>query len=171
MSTLSRSAITTLGLTSCFQIHARLGEVTYVHAKSCDDTGEQLKFLANAMRHFCRSIELCNDYLRGYYGLKLVSAVVPLDRSTQLNSSQSTNLIIETFNKSSKPAKAPSDFPGDLPPPSLESVQKLNQKATAKLSEIVRRGAAAEKGWDGYDAAELQAARELVAQDAQTIQR
>ena len=31
------------------------------------------KVLAESMRRFCRSIELCDDYLRGYYGLKLVS--------------------------------------------------------------------------------------------------
>ena len=28
--------------------------------------------LEEATRRFCRSIELCDDYLRGYYGLKLV---------------------------------------------------------------------------------------------------
>lgn len=28
--------------------------------------------LAEAIRRFCRSIELCDDYLRGYYGMKLV---------------------------------------------------------------------------------------------------
>ena len=31
------------------------------------------KVLAESMRRFCRSIELCDGYLRGYYGLKLVS--------------------------------------------------------------------------------------------------
>ena len=31
-----------------------------------------LKYLAEAVKRFCRSIELCDDYLRGYYGLKLV---------------------------------------------------------------------------------------------------
>ena len=41
-------------------------------AKTPEETGEQLKLLSNSLRHFCRSIELCDDYLRGYYGLKLV---------------------------------------------------------------------------------------------------
>jgi hypothetical protein len=27
---------------------------------------------AEALKRFCRSIELCDDYLRGYYGLKKV---------------------------------------------------------------------------------------------------
>ncbi len=32
------------------------------------------KYLAESTRCFSRSIELCDDYLRGYYGLKLVSS-------------------------------------------------------------------------------------------------
>lgn len=28
--------------------------------------------LAEAVKRFARSVELCDDYLRGYYGLKLV---------------------------------------------------------------------------------------------------
>lgn len=31
-----------------------------------------LTLLADSIRRFCRSIELCDDYIRGYYGLKLV---------------------------------------------------------------------------------------------------
>jgi hypothetical protein len=31
-----------------------------------------LNYLAEALRRFARSVELCDDYLRGYYGLKLV---------------------------------------------------------------------------------------------------
>lgn len=54
-------------------MHARLGEATYVLAQNTEDVGDRSKLLSNAMRHFCRSIELCDDYLRGYYGLKLVS--------------------------------------------------------------------------------------------------
>lgn len=50
--------------------------------------------------------------------------------------------------------------------PSLKTIQSLNQLATAKLSEIVRRSVAREAGWEGYDAAELIAARELLDRDA-----
>ena len=53
------------------QIHARLGEVLYISAVSSNETADS-KTLAEAMRRFCRSVELCDDYLRGYYGLKLV---------------------------------------------------------------------------------------------------
>jgi ER membrane protein complex subunit 2 len=53
-----------------------------------------------------------------------------------------------------------------LSSPSLKTLQSLNELATAKLSEIVRRSVAREDGWDGYDAAELIAARELLDRDA-----
>lgn len=32
------------------------------------------KYLAESIRRFSRSIELCDDYLRGWYGVKLVSS-------------------------------------------------------------------------------------------------
>lgn len=51
-------------------MHARLGEILYL-ASSANEAGAD-KYLAESMRRFCRSIELCDDYLRGYYGLKLV---------------------------------------------------------------------------------------------------
>ena len=28
--------------------------------------------MADATGRFCRSVELCDDYMRGYYGLKMV---------------------------------------------------------------------------------------------------
>lgn len=31
-----------------------------------------LNYLTEALKRFARSVELCDDYLRGYYGLKLV---------------------------------------------------------------------------------------------------
>ena len=66
---------------------------------------------------------------------------------------------------------ASSDIAGDLAPPTLATVQKLNELATAKLAEILRRASTGEKGWDGYEQAELIAARELLDRDTQSIQR
>lgn len=54
-------------------MHARLGEVLFVSATSSDNAGQ----LAEALKRFSRSIELCDGYLRGYYGLKLVSITKP----------------------------------------------------------------------------------------------
>jgi len=60
---------------------------------------------------------------------------------------------------------------GDLAPPSIKSVTKLNEVATSKLAEIVRRSSASEKGWDGYNETEITAARELLDKDTQKIER
>jgi tetratricopeptide (TPR) repeat protein len=58
---------------NAWNMHAKLGEVLYLSAGRTDGAADQLKMLSESMRRFCRSIELCDDYLRGYYGLKLVS--------------------------------------------------------------------------------------------------
>ncbi|KAI7648036.1 tetratricopeptide repeat domain-containing protein, partial [Hortaea werneckii] len=57
---------------NAWNMHARLGEVFYL-ASQRQEGGDQLKGLSESMRRFCRSIELCDDYLRGYYGLKLTT--------------------------------------------------------------------------------------------------
>ena len=53
------------------QLHARMGEILYISATSSSDS-TATKILAESLRRFCRSIELCDDYLRGFYGLKMV---------------------------------------------------------------------------------------------------
>lgn len=137
------------------QMHARLAETTVLSANATENAGDTLKLLSEAMRRFCRSIELCDDYLRGYYGLKLT-----------------TSRLLELLGKTSKPAPASSDvMGGDLAPPTLSSIQRLNELATSKLAEILRRTSAGESGWDGYDPGELIAARALLDRDTQTIQR
>jgi hypothetical protein len=52
-------------------MHARLGEVLFMAAGPTDSGAD--KYLIESFRRFCRSIELCDDYLRGFYGLKSVS--------------------------------------------------------------------------------------------------
>jgi hypothetical protein len=59
----------------------------------------------------------------------------------------------------------------DLALPTEGTVKALHELATSKLAEIVRRGSAGEKGWDGYDAAELKAARELLNSGSKDIKR
>ena len=61
-----------LVMPNAWNMHAKLGEVLYLSAGKVEGTADQLKTLSESMRRFCRSIELCDDYLRGYYGLKLV---------------------------------------------------------------------------------------------------
>ncbi|CAK4029482.1 TPR repeat oca3 [Lecanosticta acicola] len=140
---------------NAWTMHAKLGEVLYLQAKAGEAGPEQLKGLSETMRRFCRSLELCDDYLRGYYGLKLT-----------------TNRLLDALSSTKKSQQVSSDpATGDLAPPSIESVTKLNELATAKLAEIVRRSASGEKGWDGYSPSELIAARELLDRDTQKIQR
>ena len=59
-------------LTSIVQMQARLGEVLFMAATTAPDS-DGLQHLVESQKRFCRSIELCDDYVRGYYGLKLVS--------------------------------------------------------------------------------------------------
>ena len=61
-----------LVIPNAWNVHARLGETTVLAANAAEGSGEQMRLLSEATRRFCRSVELCNDYLRGYYGLKLV---------------------------------------------------------------------------------------------------
>ncbi|PBP20901.1 tetratricopeptide repeat domain-containing protein [Diplocarpon rosae] len=131
-----------------WNIHARLGEVQYMAAVA-GEVGSD-KYLAEAFRRFCRSIELCDDYLRGYYGLKLTT--------TRLLANQSAV---------SRQAKADSG----LPPPDLKTVERLNEIATAKLSEIVRRSVGGEAEWGGFDEAELIATKALLDSEAANITR
>ena len=74
------------------------------------------------------------------------------------------------LSSAKKPASWDSST-GELAPPSIEAVTKLNEIATAKLAEIVRRSATGEKDWDGYSLSELIAARELLDRDTQKITR
>ena len=53
------------------QVHTRLGEVLFTTAMN-DNVEDQVKTLSEACQRFCRCIELCDDYIRGYYGLKKV---------------------------------------------------------------------------------------------------
>lgn len=55
--------------------------------------------------------------------------------------------------------------PDTLPLPDTATVEKLNALATQKLAEIVRRSSSGERNWTGYDAGEIEAARELLAKD------
>lgn len=130
------------------------------------DPGMAERYLAESFRRFCRSIELCDDYLRGYYGLKLVRGICS-DGINVTNISQTTNRLLTTLRQSSKQSKSDSG----LPLPDIKVVERLNETATAKLSEIVRRSAAREAGWEGFDNAEIIAAKELINRDATPITR
>ena len=64
-----------------------------------------------------------------------------------------------------KPAAVKATDLDEFPVPTTAKVEKLNELATAKLSEIVRRFTAKERQWRGYDEAEIEAVRELLSKD------
>ncbi|KAI1138975.1 tetratricopeptide [Hypoxylon sp. FL0543] len=132
---------------NAWNIHARLGEVLFIAAKSTGSTSQ----LVEALKRFSRSIELCDDYLRGYYGLKLTTRQLLLSDSKKVSSNRN-------------------DSDGFAMPDST-TLSRLDEMATEKLAEILRRSSAGEKGWQGYDEAEIKATRELLENESSTITR
>ncbi|KAI0840218.1 tetratricopeptide [Hypoxylon sp. FL0890] len=131
---------------NAWNIHARLGEVLFIAAKSTGNASQ----LAEALKRFSRSIELCDDYLRGYYGLKLTTRQLLSDSQKVLsNKNESVGFAV----------------------PDSATLSKLDELATEKLAEIVRRSSAGEKGWQGYDEAEIKATRELLENNSSAIVR
>ncbi|KAL2114087.1 hypothetical protein VUR80DRAFT_768 [Thermomyces stellatus] len=132
-----------------WNMHARLGEVLFMAASAGPDNATY-RYYAESVKRFCRSIELCDDYLRGYYGLKQVTDKLLGD------------------SKLLKPPKQADDEAMAMPP--RETLEALNEKATNKLAEIVRRHGAGEPLWQGYDEAEVMAARDLLSEsEAQVV--
>ena len=130
------------------QGHAHLATLHYLSYP----TTTSLSALALALKHFCRAVELNDSYLRGFYGLKLVtSKLLPL-----LDDSTSTTVK----------RAAPDD--DDIPLPSPDAVRKLEEIATRKLAKIVRAFKGGRKDGAGYDEAEVAAARELLGGEGKT---
>ncbi|KAK5050989.1 hypothetical protein LTR84_003548 [Exophiala bonariae] len=119
---------------NAWNLHARLGELHYMASLSSSDSVEVQKQLTQAIQRFSRSIELCDDYLRGFYGLKLAS-----DKLLQTSSSTKG---------------------GSTASISVEKVQKLNQLATSKLETMVKQRAANRS--PGIDQSGVVAAQELL---------
>lgn len=97
---------------NAWNLHARLGELEYLAGTSASDNSVAQKHLAQAVRRFSRSIELCDDYLRGFYGLKLAS-----DKLLGLYSTARANADVAI---------------------GADKLQKLNRLATSKLDALVK---------------------------------
>lgn len=132
---------------NAWSIHAHLGELMYISAVNGNETMEG-RLLAEATRRFCRSIELCDGYLRGYYGLKLTS-----DRLlSTIPDTRSTGQMTTVDN-------------GELPMLSTAVVRRLNEQATLKLGEITRTSNSS------CNVAEVMAAKGLLDRSTQRRQR
>ncbi|KAH7401980.1 hypothetical protein DE146DRAFT_450206 [Phaeosphaeria sp. MPI-PUGE-AT-0046c] len=134
-----------LMMPNAWSAHAHVATLHYLSATS--STPPSLPSLALSLKHFCRSVELNDSYLRGYFGLKLLASRL----IEALSDSTSASL--------SKRGGGNSQDDDEIPIPKLATVKKLEEVATAKLGEIVRNGG---KGQTGYDQAEIAAARELL---------
>jgi hypothetical protein len=53
--------------------------------------------------------------------------------------------------------------------PNLKTIQLLNQTATKKLWELVRRSTTEEPGWQGYGPEEIIATKELLNRDTVSV--
>lgn len=119
---------------NAYNIFARLGEVTYTLAIST--SAPDVAKLLEAQRYFLRSIELCENYLRGYYGLVVVTGKL-LASGTKLSSGEGNQM-------------------------SREKVEKLRVMAVQQLGDIVGRARRKESGWTGYNEAEIEASGKLI---------
>ncbi|KAL1959263.1 hypothetical protein VTO42DRAFT_2450 [Malbranchea cinnamomea] len=124
---------------NAWNLHARLGELQYISTTSAENPEATLTVLAESVKRFCRSIELCDDYLRGYYGLKL-----------------STTRLLERMG--SKAGRGGDSLP------SRETLGKLQALATKKLRELVKSRCSDVKSWE-WNQSDLIAAQELLEKD------
>lgn len=127
--------------------HAHVATLHFLCSSSSSPAS--LSALSLALKHFCRAVELNENYLRGFYGLKTVAAkLMPLlsDAPVPTKKSRDTNNNDEE----------------DIPLPALRSVQQLDELATRKLGDMIRDFASSKGAHSGYDAAEIAAARELL---------
>ncbi|KAI1614315.1 hypothetical protein EDD37DRAFT_124561 [Exophiala viscosa] len=119
---------------NAWNLHARLGELEYLTGVASTDPNEVQSHLSQAVKRFSRSIELCDDYLRGFYGLKLAS-----DKLLQTNKTTKANASVAI---------------------SAEKLEKLSQLATTKLEAIIKDRSARRS--QGTPHAEVIAAQDLL---------
>ena len=101
-----------LGAPNAWHLHARLGELEYMAGTFEGESQEnRRKFLSSSTRRFARSVELCDDYLRGYYGLAMATK--------KLRDVQSNTKAVDSGSVSQ------------------ETAQELHADAIRKLGQIV----------------------------------
>ena len=105
----------------------------YISASSPDG---DVRLAGKSVQHFCRSIELCEDYLRGFYGLALVcmrsNAI-----SAWLTTIQASAHLLETDRgEKSDPAVL-----------SKKTLGRLKSFALQRLREIVQSRSVNEQHW------------------------
>ncbi|KDN62483.1 putative tetratricopeptide [Colletotrichum sublineola] len=79
------------------------------------------------------------------------------------------NVTNKLIKEPSKPSRQTDSDEWGLP--DVTTLQKLNELATQKLADIVRRNGAQEKLWQGYDESEVSAARDLLSKESAELVR
>jgi len=108
-----------------------MGEISYLLAMAPSPGRDVTDILRSALKYYLRSIELCEDYLRGYYGLVVVCGKLLKEGKLE----------------------------GKL---DRGKVEGLYGQGRRRLEEIVARARRREKGWEGYDEGEVEAAKKLL---------
>ncbi|KAE8147651.1 hypothetical protein BDV25DRAFT_159913 [Aspergillus avenaceus] len=126
---------------NAWNIHARLGEVLYICACPLD-TEDSIQLLRRSIQYFCRSVELCDDYLRGYYGLAMATFLICSRNPSTGSSNELLSVSTEDMLYNNR-------------------VEKLNKLAKTKLEDIVERRSVDLQLWE-YSQGELIAAKELL---------
>ncbi|KAL2834530.1 hypothetical protein BDW59DRAFT_138024 [Aspergillus cavernicola] len=117
-----------------WNVHARLGEILYIYARSLDNDS-MYRTLQSSIRHFCRSIELCDDYLRGFYGLALATTHFSVKKVPEMASG------------------------GDLP---NDALSRLHTLARKKLADTLTTQYSLEPHLREYEENELSAVKEML---------
>ncbi|PWY63558.1 tetratricopeptide repeat domain protein [Aspergillus heteromorphus CBS 117.55] len=125
-----------------WNIHALLGETLFSSAL-LSDLNESCQLLERSIRYFCRSVELCTDYLRGFYGLLMATSLLGEKRlqnhsKDHLSPQRSSSWTSTNF-----------------------TLDELTLFARKRLDDIVRHRSSHYQLWKG-DQGDLIAAKELL---------
>ena len=129
-------------------MHARLGEILYRSslADPASDDPDSQTLLIEALGRFSRSVELCDGYIRGWCGIKMVT-LFPITRLGRLFlmrvDFQTSDKLLERQAKTGLTSKPTLSSPAT-------TLAELNKRARALLSSTV---AEARAGFSDHDIA------------------
>ena len=108
-------------------VHAQYAEVLWALGKE-----------ATALKYWSRSVELCSDFLRGWFGVKNVESLLFI-----ANTQATKKALANMQNGNKKELVIPGDEAEKVP--SAEILKKLDLLSTAKLMELKSKGTSGEQ--------------------------
>lgn len=117
--------------------------------------------LARSVRLFCRSIELCDDYLRGLYGLTVVSLFVysKQDSAKVTPYFQVSSLLLKNSDSKGRYRDVSAAHCDEAP--SKEFLAKVHTFAKKRLEDLIKARSLDSQDL-GYSQSELIATKELL---------